>query len=371
MKTIVALLFFFGFAAGQLSAATLNVGNSTGQFTAATLNFDIIPFGVTDSPVVLANATVANTKGEGLYIYNSGLYGMPLGGGVCGLQTGYSCTGDLSLSFSNPISNLKLRGYTASLTDGAKITAYAEDVAVGTLLITGTVNEQVDVSFKGLSGITRLDIFDRSNPVSRGIAYGDFYFDIDPPKPPGPPKPPLEALSFDKLTEGINTAKIDIGSAKITQTSGGQIYIYRTGSFDMPQNGGVCAYENGTCMGNLLVEFLNPVTELIFAGYFAKSSDAAYISLFDQDFLISRTLFSGDPAGSILFDFSDVSRLTKLVIEDASAGEFKGIAYGDFKYRTYQAPPPPPSPVPLPAPALMLLAAFSLLLGFRFFRPAC
>jgi hypothetical protein len=349
LKVIFAFLFLIGLTAGQLAAATLN--------------FDTTRSGVSIDPLTFPEATIMPKGGQGLYVYHSGLFGMPIGGGICGLQAGFSCTGDISIMFKNPVSNLKFRGYTASVSDGATVTAYSENTVIGNLLVSGTASEQIDIDFRGLSGITRVDFFDRSNPVSRGIAYGNFNFDIDLPKPPTPPKAPPEVLGFDAFTNGLNATTLDLGKAVIRQVSGGRIFVYRTGSFGMPQNGGICAFENDTCMGDLLLEFDVPVIDLIFAAYFAKSSDAAFISLFDGDTLLSKTKFFGNPAGTIRFDFSSANRLTKVLIEDASAGEFKGMAFGDFKYRNYVAPVLPP--IPVPASVFLMLAGVMMLLGLR------
>lgn len=168
-----------------------------------------------------------------------------------------------------------------------------------------------------------------------------------------------KALVFDSLTSGIKGAELDIGAALLRETSGGSIYIYRTGDFGMAQNGGFCGYlSDGTCMGDIVLDFRVPIFELTFGGFYAKKKDSAIISLFDGDLLLSTGRYFGNSSGRISFDFRQIPRLTRVNIQDSSKSRTKGLAYGSILYREF---PVAPATVPLPAPFLLLMVGIGLL----------
>lgn len=339
------------------------IGLGFGQACAATLNFDFYPPGIATEPLRFSTAAISESSGGALFVYGTGDFGMPARGGVCALQTGFSCTGDVSLLFVGPVSNLTFKGYFASVADKATISAFSGDILLGFMLVSGNADGRLDIDFGGTSGITRIQIENLSDPIGKGIAYGDFNFDLDPPDAPPPQQIPPVALSFDALPRGANEGLINLGTAILTETSGGKIFVYQTGDFGMPQNGGFCALlSDFSCMGDFLLEFDTPVTDLIFSGFFAKGTDSVFVSLFDGDLLVFAGQFFGNSAGTITFDFRHIVKLTKIMIEDRSDPATRGIGFGDFRFRPYEAPV---SPVPVPASLFLLGAAlmFFALLG--------
>lgn len=326
-----------------------------GQACAATLDFNFFPSGVAAAPLQFPTAAISESSGGALFVYGTGDFGMPARGGVCALQTEFSCTGDVSLLFIGPVSNLTFKGFYGEVADRATISAYSGDELLAFLLVSGNADGQVDVDFGGISGITRVQIENLSGLDGKGIAYGDFNFDVDPPgTPPPSPLPPVR-LNFDSLPRGVNKGLINLGNAILAEASGGEIFVYRTADYDMPQNGGFCALQaDFSCTGNFLLEFTVPVSNLIFSGFFAKITDSAFVSLFDGDMLVYAGLFLGNSAGTIRFDFRDIDRLTRILIEDRSDPETGGIAYGDFRYDLYESPI---APVPVPVSLLLLIVA--------------
>jgi hypothetical protein len=321
------------------------------QLLAATLNFDSHPPGVATAPLRFPDVLISHGNGGALFVYGTGDFGMPVGGAVCGLQTDFTCTGDVSLLFIGAVSDLKFSGFDASISDKATISAYSDDYLLSVLLISGTSDGKIDIDFTGVSGITRIEIADHSSTLSRGIAYGSFVYDPDPPGPPPPPKPPVNFLSFDAFLRGANEETLDLGQAILREIGGGKIFVYQTGDYNIPQNGALCAFQASTCMGEFQLDFKQPVFDLVFSGFFAKITDSSIISLYDGN----RLIYS---------DFSDAGKLTRVLFTDASNVATKGIAYGDFKYRLYTDPVVPPA-VPLPATAILLLAGLTLLSVFR------
>jgi hypothetical protein len=336
---------------------------SFGRAFAATLDFDAHPSGIAASPLTFETAAISESSGGALFVYGTGDFGMPARGGVCALQTGFSCTGDVSLLFIGPVSNLSFKGHFASVADRATISVFSGDTLLGFMLVSGNADGRIEIDFGETSGITRVQIENLSGPVGKGIAYGEFDFDVDTPNaPPPPPLPPL-ALDFDALPRGANEGLVNLGNAVLAETAGERIFVYRTGDFGMPQNGGFCALlADFSCMGDFLLEFDRPITNLIFSGFFAKGTDSVFVSLFDGDLLVFSRQFFGNSAGTITFDFRYVTRLTTILIEDRSDPATRGIAFGDFRYRPYEAPV---APVPVPASFLLLATALALFLRLK------
>jgi len=341
VKAILSFLFFVVLACGQASSATLN--------------FSALPKGETPDPVTFPKSAIVKSVEGALFVYGGSDFGIPGTGGVCALQADFSCIGGLSLLFNGSVSNLSFKGYFATRSDVATITAYSGNTAMGFQLVSGSDDGQIDVNFAGVSGITRLDILTTALGAGKGIAYGDFVFDVDPPGTAPPPPLPEESLNFNSLDRGVNGNVVDIGIARITEANGGNLFVYHKDDFFMPANGAICALSDSfACMGDLLVEFYVPIFDLMFSGFFAKATDSMIVSLFNNDLLIFTGQFWGNSGGTILFDFRNLGVLTSILIEDRSDPTTKGAAYGEFRYRLYDAP----TPVPLPTSSLLL--AFAL-----------
>lgn len=328
------------------------------QLWAATLDFDVFPAGATKQKLQFSSAAVSSSNGGALYVYGSGDFGMPVGGGVCALGTGFTCDGDISLLFIGPVSNLTFKGYFASPADRATVAVYADDALVDFLLISGNPDGRIDLDLRRTPGITRVEIGSVSATGGKGIAYGDFDFDVAPPGTPPPPPLPPANLSLDAFPGGVNEASLDLGPAVLVETSGGKIFVYRTGDYGVPKNGAFCALVAGKCTGDFTLDFDTPITDLIFSGFFAKPGDSAIVSLFDGDLMIYTGRLFGNSTGTIRFDFREIEKLTRVRIEDSSGLQTGGIAYGNFGFNAYEAPV---TPVPLPAPLLLMAAGLAAL----------
>jgi hypothetical protein len=327
-----------------------------GQVLAATLDFSMFRSGRTTAALTFPTAAISASEGGALFVYGTGGIGLPAGP-VCALQSSFSCTGDVSILFIGPVSDLRFRGYYATETDRATITAWSNDTPLAFVVASGNSGSQFDVDFTGLSGITRVDIADRSDAISQGIAYGDFTFTPGVARPPPPAK---KVIGFDSLASGVGPSSAKLGKITITAWGTDRLFVYRSGDFGMPTNGGFCAYDlSGRCMGDATLDFGGPIDDLTFAGFWAKLTDGVFVSLFNGAELVYAGLFMGTTSGTIRFDFSQYGTLTRLTLQDRSNVLTKGMAFGDFRYRevTIAPPPdpePPPAPVPLPAPLLLL-----------------
>lgn len=323
-----------------------------------TLNFTSVPSGTTNRPIVFPTVAISQSRGGALFVYGNGPNGQAAGAQVCALQTGFSCTGDVSLLFVGPVSDLKFNGFFVSDSDRATVSAYADDTLLSFILVSGNANGQVNIDFSGVSGITRVEIADLSSPVSRGIAYGDFNFNVAPPGQPAPPPSPL-GLSFDALFGGVNGPDLDLGPA-VLSAGESNLFVYRTGDFGMAPNGGFCAYTAALdCRGDFALDFKSPIYDLTFSGFFAKLIDGAIISLYDGDIMVYTGRYAGNTAGTIRFDFRQFTSVTRVLIRDDSNPQTKGIAYGSFRFRDV---PPDVAPVPLPASSVLLIAALAALM---------
>lgn len=347
MNRILSFLLFMVLATGQMAAATLD-------FAAPA-----IPKGETPGPIIFPQSAVVSSVEGALFVYENTELGIPGTGGVCALQADFTCIGGLSLLFNGPVSNLSFKGYFATPTDVASVTAYAGDAVIGFQLISGNDDELIDVRFAGLSGITRLEIDTSADGPGKGIAYGDFNFDPDPPGLPPPAPLPEQRLSFDDLPRGVNGNVVNVGIARFSEANGGNLFVYHTGDYNVPENGAICALAaNFSCMGDLLIEFSVPIFDLMFNAFFAKPTDSMIVSLFNNGILIFSQQYWGNTGGTILFDFRNLGVLTSVLIEDRSSALTKGAAYGNFRYRLYQQPP---AVVPLPASLLLLGGALGAL----------
>lgn len=176
-----------------------------------------------------------------------------------------------------------------------------------------------------------------------------------------------QTLDFDdqplRLNDGVSTMKV--GPAIITNLSGGDLFIYHSGYYGMPEGGGFCALDvDFSCTGDISIVFDEPITDLIFSGYFAASTDAVYLEVYYGTELIYESLYTGnDIDGIILFDLTGLT-LTSIFLYDASSLETGGIAYGGFEF-DYASEAKPVAAVPLPASALLLLGSLVVLLPAR------
>lgn len=336
------------------------------QTVAATLDFSVFPKGATTDTLNFPGVAVVESTHGSLFVYGTGDFGMPDTGGLCGLQADFTCTGGFSLLFIGPVSNLTFKGYFATSSDGSLISAYSGDALLGRQLVSGGSSGTFVVDFSGLPGIDRIDIASTPTTADNGIAYGDFDFEILPPDTPPPLRVPEEVLSFDSLVGGVNGSTIDIGMAIARTTDGGGIFVYNSGDFSFPENGGLCALAaDFRCMGSFTLEFDSTIFDLMFSAFFAKPTDSMIVSLFLKDLRVYSGQFWGNDSGSILFDFRHIGLLDRILIEDRSNPSTKGAAYGDFRYNV-AVPPPVPAPVPVPAPFLLLAGALAFLgLGRR------
>lgn len=332
------------------------------QAVAATLDFNVFTKGTTNDDLNFPGVAVVQSTHGSLFVYGTGDFGMPDTGGLCGLQADFSCTGGFSLLFIGPVADLTFKGYFATSSDGSLISAYSGDALVGRQLVTGGDSGTFTVDFSGTPGIDRIDIASTPTTADNGIAYGDFNFEILPPDAPPLPRVPEEVLSFDSLAGGVNAPTIDIGLAIATVTDGESIFVYNSGDFSFPENGGLCALNSDfRCMGSFMLEFDTTIFDLMFSAFFAKPTDSMIVSLFLNDLEVYSGQFWGNAGGTILFDFRHVGLLDRILIEDRSNPGTKGAAYGDFRYNVAV-----PSPVPVPAPFLLLTGALALLgLGRR------
>lgn len=171
-----------------------------------------------------------------------------------------------------------------------------------------------------------------------------------------------QILNFDDLPQRINpTSVLRDEPMTITNTSGGKIFVYHSFDYGLPVGGGFCALALGdfNCTSDISIDFDVPISKLTFAGFFAGSKDAVFVSIFDGDENVFDGFFQGnDIDGLINFDFSWLSRITRILLDDRSDLSSKGIAYGDFKFEYYKVEP---APVPLPATGSVLLFGLAML----------
>jgi hypothetical protein len=166
------------------------------------LRFDTVPgstapvSGVVGGSLGLAGATLAATSGSPLFIYSSGDFGLPTGGGFCAIVTGFVCKGRLTLTFQQPVFGLTLNAFLVGPGDQSRISAFAGSV----LLSTVVVRQNGLIDFSALQGVTRVTFSDESARFGTGIAYGDFRFTVQPPPVVTPvPLPPAGAMILASL----------------------------------------------------------------------------------------------------------------------------------------------------------------------------
>lgn len=199
-------------------AGALAVGGTlqVGAAAAATLVFDEVlqgsPSGLLSGPagssIEFDNATLSITGATGtIFIFNSSDYGAPVqdGGAFCAVigdgTFGDRCTGGASIVFLRPVKGISFTAVYVGPGDGATVTAFAGDYALGSVAVTA-FGEVLGLS--GFEGVTRLEFVDASvygpdivmdgRPVrvGTGIAYTDFDF-TEMPDPPDVTPVPLPA----------------------------------------------------------------------------------------------------------------------------------------------------------------------------------
>ena len=144
--------------------------------SAATLNFESLSSGnLGTSSAILPEAKISGT---GTILYTNE-YFVNEGGSICSAfttSTSTSCTGDLQISFTTPVSQLSLQtiGYDEGIGDdrgdSVTISAYAGSLFLGSQVIAADAT----VDFSAYSGVTKLVFDDQS--TSSGFAYGKFNF---------------------------------------------------------------------------------------------------------------------------------------------------------------------------------------------------
>ncbi len=215
----------------------------------------------------------------------------------------------------------------------------------------------------GVRRTTDAAIADRTNTFGRRSGSDVFVLNSDPAPPTALPKPPVNFLSFDSFKRGAGEVSVGLAQASFRALNGAKIFVYRSGDFGIPKNGALCAFQASACVGDFVLDFAQPIVELMFSGFFAKTSDSSIVSLFDGDALIYSNQFFGNSDETILFDFSTLGKVTKVSFTDASNASTRGIAYGKFSYRVYSEPETPAA-VPIPATAFLLITSLLLLSFF-------
>ena len=165
-------------------------------------------------------------------------------------------------------------------------------------------------------------------------------------------KPQGFELDFDQLSiSGIVKGPVDLGVATVSSaTSGGALYIYPTGLFEMPEPGGFCALSAGfrpTCKADAVVAFDFPVSDLTFSSFYVTNGDTGIARAFAGN----RQLPDVRVTTEQKIDLSAFPGITELFLLDESGDGDKGIAYGEFSFTATVIP----LPATLPAFALGLL----------------
>lgn len=147
--------------------------------SAATLDFTSVPNGDIGQTLQMAPfATFSSTKS----LYNlSGLgYFQGFGGAICAYDAAlFSCAVDMTLTFTNAVSNLMFQSMGFVVGDNVQISAFNGTDLLGTYAL--TTSNRVDLSSFGT--ITSL-VFDDSS-LNDGASYGRFSFDVAAVPVPG------------------------------------------------------------------------------------------------------------------------------------------------------------------------------------------
>ena len=151
---------------------------------------------------------------------------------------------------------------------------------------------------------------------------------------------------------------LNLPGASVSNLDGGGLFIYGSGTFGMPENGGFCALadlesSDPTCKADALISFSAPVSNLSFESFFVSKGDTAIVRAMIGDFAVPDMIVS--TARTI--DLTVWSGITQVFIFDKSGSGDAGIAYGRFSYVV--------TTVPVPAGMPLLLAAIVLMGNLR------
>ena len=152
------------------------------------------PIEVQESEVVFPGATLTNLDGYEVFLYRSGEFGMPEGGGFCALSPGFECRGDTLLAFESPVNNLMFESFFVALGDRASLEIYRGDELLSEVRV-DRQNTKVDLSEFG--DVTSIFFDSRSTRAAAGLAYGAFTFEVA--EVPLPPALPAFALALGVL----------------------------------------------------------------------------------------------------------------------------------------------------------------------------
>lgn len=189
------------------------------------LDFGAFPAGSRSSPVQFKDVIVAGLNNSDLYVYHSGDYGMPTGGGVCALSTSFTCTGDLEFAFLVPISGLTFNGYFATPSDSVLVSLFSGSTLLTSQQFWGNDTGTILFDFSTFQKIDLVTILDRSNAQTKGMAFGNFQYTYwQPPQASVPPAavqlPGSGAMIFTGLIAGLalavgarRNARLKIGAA--------------------------------------------------------------------------------------------------------------------------------------------------------------
>lgn len=182
--------------------------------TPRTISFDGLAQGSHTSPLQFADLLIAGLNGSDLYVYHSGQYGMPAGGGTCALKANFTCTGDLELAFLLPISGLTFNGYFAAASDSVLISLFSGSTLLFSQQYWGNSTGTLFFDLSAFSKIDLVTIQDRSTLLTKGMAFGNFRYSywqppvvVPPPPPPATvPQPGSWLFALTEVLAGLSLA---------------------------------------------------------------------------------------------------------------------------------------------------------------------
>ncbi len=188
------------------------------------LDFGAFPAGSRSSPLQFQDVIAAGLNGSDLYVYHSGDFGMPTGGGVCALSSSFACTGDLEFAFLVPISGLTFDGYFATPSDSVLVSLFSGGTLLTSELFRGNDTGTILFDFSAFQKIDLVTILDRSNAQTKGMAFGNFQYTYwQPPQASPPPAavplPGSGAMVITGLLAGLALAVGGRRSARVKSGS--------------------------------------------------------------------------------------------------------------------------------------------------------
>lgn len=136
-----------------------------------------------------------------------------------------------------------------------------------------------------------------------------------------------DTLNFEAFASGdLSTSVLVMPNAKVTNLSGNSLFnlssIYATGL-----GGSICSLTGGfSCEADTQIDFNTAVSGLTFQTYGYDFGDSVDISAYAGATLLTTVNFTSDA----LVDFSALSGVTRLVMDDSSTGA--GFGYGAFNF---------------------------------------